>query len=140
MRQHESGERLEAFVARQADVIFGFQIADVGRAIEHHRGIAGGERWLGLVELVFDFADQLREDVFDGDHAGGGAEFVDDDGEMALALLELHQEVGEGLGLGNHQHFAHEVTHLDVAEAALPQAGSHLAETIAASSASGRCA
>ena len=39
----------------------------------------------GDVELVFDFADQLLEDIFDGDDAGGGAELIDDDGEMALA-------------------------------------------------------
>ena len=48
------------------------------------RAVAAGD-----VELVFELADDLLEDVFGGDEADGGAELVDDDGDLAAALLEL---------------------------------------------------
>ena len=59
--------------------------------------------------------DQLLQHIFDGDYAGGRAEFVDHYGEMAFALLEFREKIGQRLGLGNHQHLAHDVAHFEIA-------------------------
>ena len=61
------------------------------------------------VELVFELADDLLEGVFGGDEADGGAELVDDDGDLAAALLELLQELDGELGLGDDEDVAHDL-------------------------------
>ena len=61
------------------------------------------------VELVFELADDLLEDVFGGDQADGRAEFVDNDGDLAAALLKLLQEFDGELGLGNDGELAHDL-------------------------------
>ena len=63
----------------------------------------------GDVELVFEFADDLLEDVFGGDDADGGAELVDDDGDVAAALLELLEELDGEFGLGDDGDLAHDL-------------------------------
>jgi hypothetical protein len=65
--------------------------------------LAGSGRLRRGVELVFQFADDLLEDVFRGDQAERGAELVDDDGDLAAALLELLQQLDGELGLGHQQ-------------------------------------
>ena len=62
---------------------------------------AGGAA--GDVELVFELADDLLEDVFGGDDADGGAELVDDDGDLAAAVLELLEELDGEFGLGDDE-------------------------------------
>ncbi len=105
----KSGEGFKALVARQVQIVLGFEIADVERGIEHQRGriavVGAGHD----VELIFDFADQLLQHVFDADHAGGRAELIDHHGEMAAAVLELVQQIGQRLGFGNHQNVSHDV-------------------------------
>ena len=57
-------------------------------------GSGGGEqRRAADVELVFELADDLLQDVFGGDETDGGAELVDDDGDVAAALLKLLEEL-----------------------------------------------
>ena len=63
----------------------------------------------GDVELVFELADDLLEDVFGGDDADGGTELVDDDGDLAAALLELLQQLDGELGFGDDEDVAHDL-------------------------------
>ena len=49
------------------------------------------------IEFVFDFADEFFEDVFEGDHADGGAEFVDDEGHVGAFGEEDFEEFVERL-------------------------------------------
>ena len=55
---------------------------------------------LGVV-LVGDLADDLLEDVLDGDDAGGAAVLVDDDGDVPALRLHLAQQVVDRLGVGH---------------------------------------
>ena len=63
----------------------------------------------GRVELVFELAGELLDSVFCGDQADGGAIFVNDDGHVAAALLEVADQVEDGLGLGRYEHVAHDL-------------------------------
>ena len=63
------------------------------------------------VVLVGDLADQLLEQVLEGDEPGGAAVLVDDDGQVHLLLAHLPQQVGHPLGLrhepGRAGHLGH---------------------------------
>ena len=61
------------------------------------------------VVLVGDLADDLLEDVLDGDQARGAAVLVDDDGEVGLVALHLAQQVVDRLALGHEGHRAHQL-------------------------------
>jgi hypothetical protein len=92
--ENESGESLEAFVARKLEFVVVLEIANWHGSFENH-GRRAGSRWLGRnVELVFDFTDELLEDVLDGDYSRCRSEFIDDDGKMALTRFELDQQIG----------------------------------------------
>ena len=67
--------------------------------------------------FVLEFADQLLEDVFDADDAGGQSEFIDYNGEMALALLEFAEEIEERLGFGHDEHVVHDLADFHVGNA-----------------------
>ena len=59
------------------------------------------------VVLVGDLADDLLEQVLDGDQAGGAAVLVDDDRDVGAASLHVaHQLVGR-LGVGHEEARAH---------------------------------
>ena len=64
-------------------------------------GIGGqlGDGRLLLVMLVPDLADQLLQNVLHRDDAAGAAVFVDHDGNMGLGLLELFEQLADGLHL-----------------------------------------
>ena len=63
------------------------------------------------VELVDDLADQLLDEVLEGDEPGGPAVLVDDDGHVERAGLHLAQQLGDPLGLGDELGGAHEGEH-----------------------------
>lgn len=46
-----------------------------------------------LVILIVDLADNLLEDILQGDETAGTTKLVDHDGDMNLVLLELAQQV-----------------------------------------------
>ena len=54
------------------------------------------------------------------DQAGRGPEFIHHNGHVALALAKFIQQVGEHLGLGHHQHIAHELADLQLWLAVAP--------------------
>ncbi len=107
--EEEAGEGFDAGFAGEVPVELGAEVAEGGAAIERHDAGGAGERRAGDVELVFELADDLLEDVFGGDEADGGAELVDDDGDLAAALLELLEELDGELGLGNDGELAHDL-------------------------------
>jgi hypothetical protein len=88
----------------------GFQVAQVDAAVHQQRAGGGGEHGQrGRVEFVFQFAGQLLDGVLGGDQADGGAVLVDHDGHVAAALLEVADEVEDGLGFRDDQDVAHDL-------------------------------
>src|SRR5712671_4747728 len=116
--KNESSEGLETGIPRKHEAVLGFQVADVDGAFEHQDRFVF-ERWLRrrYIELIFDVADQLLEDVFHRDHSGGGTELVDHDREMAAALLEFREQFSEDLGFGYDQHVMHDLADLHAGDA-----------------------
>ena len=47
------------------------------------------------VVFVFDFPDELFEDIFDGDDPFGAAIFIDDDRHVDLLVAEFLEELGD---------------------------------------------
>src|SRR5271154_3269420 len=84
------------------------EIAKGGAAFEGHRSGGAEQRGFADVELVFELADDLLEDVFGGDEANRAAELVDDDGDVATALLKLLKKLDGELGLGDDGDLAHD--------------------------------
>ena len=74
-----------------------------GAAVERHRTGGAEERRPADVELIFELSDDLLEDILRGDEADGGAELVDDDSDVAAALLKLLQQFDGELGLAARQ-------------------------------------
>src|SRR6478609_10359519 len=73
--QDEPGERFKSGVAGEDEAIFCFEISNIHRAIEHHhRLIFESGLVRGDVELIFNIADQLLEDIFYRDHTRGRSE------------------------------------------------------------------
>ena len=109
LREEKAGEGFDAGFARERPVELVAQVAEGGAAVERHRSRGAEERRPADVELIFEFADDLLEDVFGGDEADGGAELVDDDGDVAAALLKLLKEFDGELGLGDDGDLAHDL-------------------------------
>src|SRR5690606_31853359 len=55
------------------------------------------------VGLVVEVADQLLEDVLEGDQPGGGAVLVDHDGEVLALVAHVEHQVLDRAGLGDEQ-------------------------------------
>ena len=93
MREEKAGESFDARLAGESPVELVAEVAEGGAAVERHdaggveEGGAGGE-----VEFVVELAGELFDGVFGGDEADGGTVLVDDDGDLAAALLELLEE------------------------------------------------
>ncbi len=66
-----------------------------------------------LVELVFDFSDDLFEHVFDGEQTGYGAEFIHDHRHVRVLLAELLEHLHERFGFGNDERLAHDVREIE---------------------------
>ena len=70
-----------------------------------------GDRLALDVVLVANLADDLFEQVLDGDQAGGAAVLVDDDGHLRLPPLHLLQQLRHALALGHEMRRAHQRRH-----------------------------
>src|SRR5580704_13894015 len=108
LREEKAGESLDAGFARKGPVQLVAEVTKSGAAIERHGTRGAEERRPADVELVFELADDLLEDVFGGDEADGGTELVDDDGDVAAALLKLLKKLNGKLGLGDDGDLAHD--------------------------------
>src|SRR3954467_15508444 len=64
------------------------------------------QRRLLLVELVLDLADQLFENVLEGNQATGAAEFINNDAEVKLPLQKELQQLLQSRGLGRVDNLA----------------------------------
>ena len=69
------------------------------------------------VVLVGDLADDLLEDVLDGDQAGRAAVLVDDDRDVVWLALHLAQQVVDRLAVGHEDGRAHHVLDVHLAGA-----------------------
>src|ERR1700722_13547013 len=111
--ENESGEGFESGIAGQDQVVLGFEIANVYGAFEQQNRFVGQRGlWSRDVEFIFDVADQLLKNVFDGDYAGGGTELVDYDGEVAAALFEFIQQLRQNFCFGDDEHIVHDLANL----------------------------
>jgi hypothetical protein len=71
-RQDKACQGFEAGVPRQLETVLRFEITNVLGAFEHLNGIVSERRLRGSnVEFVLDIADELFENVFDSNYAGG---------------------------------------------------------------------
>ena len=79
-------------------------VVDRGAARDPQRA-AGQVLDAGLLDVVLvgDLADDLLEEVLEGDEPGGPAVLVDDDRHVELLRLHLAQQLGDPLLLG-HEH------------------------------------
>ena len=107
--EEESGEGFDAAFAGKAPVHLRFEVADVHAAVKDEAAGGGGEDFGGDVKLVFDFADELLDSVFDCDEADGGSELVDHDCDVAAARLEFVEEIEDGLGFRNYEDLTHDL-------------------------------
>ena len=99
VRQQIAADGLEA-LALDLDVQPLHDLVDVHLAAEDEAAAALVDDRLGLdVVLVADLADDLLQQVLDGDQSGGAAVLVDDDGALRLLALKLLQQLGHPLGL-----------------------------------------
>src|SRR5215469_715550 len=116
--EDESRQGFEPCITRQCQSVFGFEVADIHRAFEHHHRFIFQRRFAGRdIEFIFDIADQLLEDVFDRDHARGRAKLVDHYREMTPTLFEFGEQFRQNLGLGNYDHVVHDLPDLHASDA-----------------------
>ena len=59
---------------------------------------------LFLVKLIGDFADELLDQIFQGDESSRRAELIDDHCQVETMLLHLAHRGAETLGLGQELH------------------------------------
>lgn len=84
-------ERLGA-VAGQFPIELTIQFTQVGTAFDDIAAVGLGMDFLGFAGAGrAEFADDFREDVFQGDYAGDIAVFIDDDGNAPFVLFEVEQ-------------------------------------------------
>src|SRR5882672_4577629 len=109
--EDEAGERFESGIARQGELILRFQVANADRAFEHDRDLPFDQGLLGWgdIELIFDFAYDLLQNIFDRDHPGGRSELVYHHSQVPLAFLEFFQQFGEDFGFRDDQHVVHDL-------------------------------
>src|SRR5438876_5223742 len=77
---------------------------------EEGAALLAEERTLA-VELVLDLADELLDDVLEGDESGGAADLVDHDREGHALAAELGERAVEVGRLGEVERLAHELAH-----------------------------
>src|SRR5271170_6523674 len=109
LREEEAREGLDSCLTREDPVELVAEVAKSGRSVEDHGSGGGEQRRAADVELVFELADDLLQDVFGGDETDGGTKLVDGDGDVSAAFLKLLQELDRKLGLGNDGEFAHDI-------------------------------
>ena len=101
VRHQEAADRLEPF-ALDLDAQALRDFVDVHFAVEHEPAATLVDDRLRLhVVLVPDLADDLLEHVLDRDQSGRAAVFVDDNRDLRLLPLELFEQLGNPLALGN---------------------------------------
>lgn len=117
-REHQPAQgvhRLLAGVGEQRDREIALELVDAQARVGFHRPV--GEMDQGgafrRVVLVLDFADDLLDQVFDGDQSMGPAIFVDDHRHVDAGLAHLLQKVGDRHGFGNEEDVAPDAAHVE---------------------------
>src|SRR5690242_8132272 len=90
---HKSAKGFKTLVARQSNVQMGFQIANVRSTLEDQSPCLEKSWLYGDIELVFDLSHKLLQGIFHGDQSHSGTIFVDDDGQMPLALAKFIKQI-----------------------------------------------
>ena len=101
-----------------------FDPGDVDTPVSTHRAFIDDlHNGLWLIELVFDLANDLFEDVFERDHTGHTTVFVNNDCQMHIAGLQIDEQVCDALGLGHYRGSAK--PQIDVAVGAAVEMGTN---------------
>src|ERR1700760_374326 len=111
----EPAQRLKIGIFRQLKSERAIEIGDGHAGVDLDGTVVDAVEVVGGGAFVFigDVADDFFEDVFGGDEAGGAAVFVEDDGEVPLAVAEFAQEIAEGFGAGNEHGRSHDGAKVD---------------------------
>ena len=105
----EAADRVVGAVLGQANVGAARQLVGAQRAGNEERPVGSrADTEAALVVLVRDFANDLFDDVFEGDDAGNTAVFVDDDGHLQALVAQLDHQRADRHGLGNGGRVGHE--------------------------------
>ena len=117
-RHDPAADRLVGGAVGDGDADPGAHLVGAPQAGDGPRAVAqrapGGLR---AVVLVVDLADDLLDEVLEGDDARGAAVLVDDDGELHPALAQLEQQRVEAQRLGHEDRGHHQRRHRHVAAA-----------------------
>ena len=109
-----AGEGFKAAVGGEFDAELVGEIGDIDCAFEFEGGGVAVLLGAGDIVFVFDFAEDLFEDVFEGDDAGGGAVLIDDDGHVGIVGAEDVDQVGQRAGFGDEDGHAHDVAQVEL--------------------------
>ena len=93
---------------------------------ERDRVVAADDARAAAVVLVEHFADDLLDEVLEGDDAGGAAVLVDDDRHLVAAGAQLGDEGVEVHGFGHAQGFGRERRRRDIRAAVARHADGRL--------------
>jgi len=109
-----AGEGFKAAVGGEFDAELVGEIGDIDCAFEFEGGGVAVLLGAGDIVFVFDFAEDLFEDVFEGDNAGGGAVLIDDDGHVGGVGTEDVDQVRERTGFWDEDGHAHDVAQVEL--------------------------
>ena len=111
----EAAEGLEVGILGELEREGAVEVGDGHAGVDFDGAVVDAFEFIGGGAFVFvgDVADDFFDDVFGGEQAGGAAVFVEDDGEVALAVAEFAEEVAEGFGAGDEDRGTHEGAEVD---------------------------
>src|SRR4029079_15699701 len=128
MPEHEPRDRVEVLSFQTCPELL-VEVVDRERPVDPDRRLAQPlDQLVREIELVLDVADDLLEQVLEGDDAGGGPVLVHDDGDVLTRPPEVREEGAEVLRLGNDVRSAQEVRERDGASATVVERGDEVTD------------
>ena len=117
-RKHEAAERVDVLLLLglqklEPQVLLELLDGRARRGDEPELRLGGDMRGLGDVVLVLDVADDLLDQILDGDEAVGAAVLVDDQRHVDAGRLHADEQVGRRHGGGNVEHRPADLRHRD---------------------------
>ncbi len=119
----EAGEGLEGCLAGQFDAVHHVEVADGGSPFDLKDVLPHARGGLHGVELVFDLAKHLLEEILGGDHAADCAEFVDYKGDVRRLGPQIVQHQMEFAAFRHDWSFADDRTQVERRHRSAPEIG-----------------
>jgi len=101
----ESGESLIVLVFGEIQFELVVELIHMTAGIHFVNGIGDFDEFLfgGFFVFIFDFSDQLFDDVLNGDNTRRAAIFIQNNGNVDFLGLEIVEEVPDGFAFGNEE-------------------------------------